>query len=99
MAHELAHELIHELATCEIGLQFMCELYNKNDNATHLCTEFKFVTTLRANEPSQTLLEAEESFFAKYRTYTVFTHKHNISTSILTYHKVCLLLICITLEE
>ena len=29
MARELAHEVIHELVTCEIGLQFVCELLNK----------------------------------------------------------------------
>ena len=29
IAHELAHELIHELATCEVGLQFVCVLHNK----------------------------------------------------------------------
>ena len=69
MAHELAHELIHELATREVGLQFVCVCYIMNDNATYLCTEFRFVATLCANEPSRTLLEAEETFFAKYHTY------------------------------
>ena len=29
MARELAHKLIHKLATCEVGLQFVCELRNK----------------------------------------------------------------------
>ena len=47
----------------------MCASYVINDNTTHSCTEFKFVTMLRANkpsqavrEPSQTLHRAEETF-------------------------------------
>ena len=66
MAHELAHELIHKLATCVCNL---CASFIINDNTTHLCTEFQFVATLHANEPSRTLLKAEETFSAKYRTY------------------------------
>ena len=27
--HEMARELAHELATCEVDLQFVCELHNK----------------------------------------------------------------------
>ena len=29
LAHELIHKLIYELATCEVGLQFVCKLHNK----------------------------------------------------------------------
>ena len=64
MACELAHELIHELATCEVGLQFVCKL----DNATYSCTAFKNFrsVTCTVHEPSRTVHEAEEACFTKY---------------------------------